>query len=142
MQANIKIKNNKKLQIEVLVDSRYTHTEINKKLVKDRRIQTRLINFSFGIYNTNRTKNRDVTKVALLEVKINKHKEHIEVAVIDLNGMDMFLGHDWLVKYNPDIIWKEGKIQFTRCLELCRMKHQDIKFKTRRIQATETNNKD
>jgi len=94
MQANIKTKNSKKLWIEALVDSRCTHTEIDEQLVKDKRIQTRPINFSFGVYNIDRTKNGDVTKVAPLEVEINKHKEHIEVVVMDLNGMDMFLGHN------------------------------------------------
>jgi len=33
-----------------------------------------------------------------LEMEINSHKEQLEVAVTDLNGMDMFLGHNWLVK--------------------------------------------
>ena len=52
--------------------------------------------------------------MAPLEVKINRHKEYIEVAVTDLNGIDMFLGHDLLVKHNPEVNWKEGKIWFTR----------------------------
>ena len=76
------------------MNSEYTHTEINKQLVKDKRIQTRLINFLFGVYNIDGTKNRDITEVVLLEVKINKHKEHIEAPVIDLNETDMFLEHD------------------------------------------------
>jgi len=58
-----------------------------------------------------------------LEVEINRHKEYIEVAVMDLNRMDMFLGHDWLVKYNPEVNWKEDKIQFTRCPKLYRIKY-------------------
>ena len=139
---NITTKNNKKLQIKALVNSSCTHTGIDKQLVKNKKIQTKLINFSFEVYNTNGTKNGDVTKVMLLEIKINGHKEYIKVAVIDLNSTDIFLGHDWLVKHNPEVNWKEGKIQFTRCPGSCRMKHQDIKFKTRRIQATETNDKD
>jgi len=81
-------------------------------------MQTRLINLSFRAYNIDGTKNRDITKVAPLEIEINRYKEHIEVAVTDLNGMDIFLGHNWLIKY------------------------QDIKFKTRRIQVTETSDKD
>jgi len=79
--------------------------------------------------------------VVPLEVKINRHKEHIEVAVIDLNEIDIFLGHNWLIKHNSEVNWKEGKIQFPRCSGLCKIKHQDIKFKTRRIQAMETNDK-
>ena len=62
--------------------------------------------------------------------------------VIDLNSTDMFLGYDWLVKHNPEVNWKDRKIQFTRCPGYCRMKHQDIEFKTRRTQAMENIDKD
>jgi len=85
------------------VDSGCTHLEIDKQLVKDKRIQTKPINFSFKVFNTDRTKNGEVTRIAPLEIKINGHKEQLEVAVINLNGMDMFLGHDWLVKHNPEV---------------------------------------
>jgi len=51
---------------------------------------------------------------------------------MDLNRMDMFLGHDWLVKYNPEVNWKKRMIKFTRCPEGCTIKHQDIRFKTKR----------
>jgi len=33
-------------------------------------------------------------------------------------------------------------IPFTRCPESCKMKYQDIKFKTRKIQATECKEQD
>jgi len=44
-----------------------------------------------------------VTKIAHLEIEINRHKETLEAVVTDLNGMDMFLGYDWLVKHNPEV---------------------------------------
>ena len=100
MQADIKTKNRKKLKIETLVDSGYTHTEIDEQLVKNKRIQTRLINFSFRVYNADETKNGDVIKVASLEVEINRYKEYIKVAVMDLNRINMFLEHNRLVKHN------------------------------------------
>ena len=90
------------------------------------------INFSFKVYNANGTKNREVTRIAWLEVEINRHKEHLKAAVTNLNGTDIFLGHDWLVKHNPEVNWKDSKIRFTRCPGLYRMKHQDIKFKIQR----------
>jgi len=40
-------------------------------------------------------------------VKINGHKEQIDIAVIDLNGTDMFLGYDWLVKHNQEVDWSK-----------------------------------
>jgi len=95
VQANVKTKNNKKLEVKALVDSRYTHIGIDKQLVKDKRIQTRPINFSFEVFNADGTKNGEVTKVALLEVEINGYKETLEVAVTDLNGTDYYKTRVW-----------------------------------------------
>jgi len=103
VQADVKTRNSKKLKVKALVDSGCTHTGIDEQLVKDKRIQTRPINFSFEVFNVDGTKNREVTKVAPLEVVINGHKEQLEAAVIDLNGTDIFLGHDWLIKHNPEV---------------------------------------
>ena len=76
---------------------------IDEQLVKDRRIQIKPINFSFEVFNTDRTKNGEVTKVASLEIEINRLKETLEAVVTDLNGTNMFLGHNWLVKHNPEV---------------------------------------
>ena len=126
MQATVKMRNSKNLKVKVLVGSGYTHTGINEQLVKDKRIQTKKIDFSFEVFNTDGTKNGEVTKVAPLEVEINGHKETLEAAVTDLGGMDMFLGHDWLVKHNPEVNWKSRTIKFTRCPGNCTMTHKDI----------------
>jgi len=137
MQVNIKTKNSKKLKVKALVNSGYTHMGIDKQLVKDRRIQTKLINFSFEVFNTDRTKNGEVTKVTPLEIEINGHKETLEAAVTDLNKTDMFLGYDWLVKHNPEVNWKNSTIKFTRYPGSCTIKHKNIRFKTRRTKAME-----
>ena len=115
MQADIKTKNSKKLKVKALVDFRCTHIGIDKQLVKDKRIQTKPINFSFEVFNIDGTKNGEVTRVAPLEIEINGHKEQLEAAVMDLDGTDMFLGHDWLVKHNLEVNWKNSTIKFTRC---------------------------
>ena len=103
MQAQVKTKNSKSLKVKALVDSRYTHTGIDEQLVKDKNIQTKKINFSFKVFNADGIKNREVTKVAPLEVEINGYKETLEAAVTDLEGTDIFLGHDWLVKHNLEV---------------------------------------
>ena len=66
----------------------------------------------------------------------------MEAAVIDLNRIDMFLGHDWLVKHNPEVNWKNSTIRFIKCPGSYTMKHKDIRFKTRRTKATETMEQD
>ena len=126
MQANVKTKNGRKLEVKALVDSGYTHTGIDEQLVKDKRIQTKSIDFLFEVFNTDGTKNGEVTKVVPLEIKINGHKETLKAAVTDLDGTDMFLGHDWLVKHNPEVNWRNGTIKFTRCPGNCTVTHKDI----------------
>ena len=138
MQANIKIKNRKNLKVKALVNLGCTHISINEQLVKNKRIQIKPINFSFEVFNANKTKNGEMTRVALLEIKINEHKKQLDAAVTDLNRTDMFLGHDWLVKHNPEVNWKNGTIQFTKCPGSCKIKYQDIEFKARRIQTPGT----
>ena len=118
------------------MDSGCTHTGIDEQLVKDKKIQTKKIDFSFEVFNTNETKNGEVTKVVPLEVEINRHKETLEAAVTDLDGTDIFLGYDWLVKHNPEVNWKNGIIKFTRCPGNYTMTHKDIRFSTRRTKKT------
>ena len=103
MQTNIKTKNRKELQLQALVDSCCIHTGINKQLVKEERIKIEPMDRSFKVFNTDRTKNGEVTQFAPLKVEINRYKEQINVAVIDLNDMDIFLGYDWLVKHNLEV---------------------------------------
>ena len=116
------------------------HTGINEQLVKDKRIPTKLIDFSFKVFNANRTKNGEVTKVVSLEIEINRHKKTLEVAVTDLDRTNMFLGHDWLVKHNLEVNWKNRTIKFMRCPGNCMIKHEDIRFKTKRTKEMETKN--
>ena len=136
------MKKGKNLKVKTLVDSGCTYTGIDKQLVKHKRIQTKLINFSFKVFNADRTKNGEITRVVPLEIKINIYKEQLEATVTDINSTDMFLEHDWLVKHNSEVNWKNRTIQFTRCPGSCKMKHQDIEFKIRKTQATENKEQD
>ena len=120
------MKNRKKLDLKALVDSGCTHTGIDEQLVKNKKIPTKHTDFSFKVFNTDGINNGEVTKMVSLEIEIDGHTEQLEVAVTNLNGTDMFLGHDWLVKHNPEVNWKNGTIQFTRYSEHCTMKHEDI----------------
>ena len=87
-------------------------------------------------------KNGKVTRFTLLELEINKHTEQINIVVTDLNSTDMFLGYDWLIKYNPEVNWNIGTIQFTRCLRECRIQHQNIFFISKIQKLQPMDNKD
>jgi len=77
-----------------LVDKGCTYTEIDKQLVKEGKIKTEPMNQLFEVFNANRTKNREVTQYVPLEVEINRHKEQINTAVIDLNSTDVFIEYN------------------------------------------------
>jgi len=78
----MKTSNEKKLQLKILVNSEYTHTRINKQLVKEKWIKMKPIDRSFEIFNIDETKNGEVTKFALLKLEINRHIEKIYTAVM------------------------------------------------------------
>ena len=133
----------KRLQFKALVNLKYIHTRINKQLVKEEWIKTELMDKLFKVFNTNGTKNREVTRFIPLELKINRHMEKINIMVIDLNSIDIFLEYSWLVKHNLEVSWNKGTIQSIRYPREYRIKHQDILFtsKTRRLQPTKYTDK-
>ena len=61
------------------------------------------MNRSFKVFNTDKTKNREITQYILIEVKINRYKKQTNAVVTDLNSIDIFLGYNWLVKHNPEV---------------------------------------
>ena len=67
-----------------------------------------------------------------LEVEINEHKEQINAVVTNLNSINIFLEHDWLVKHNLEVNRNMRTIWFMRCSKTCRTQHQDIISRTRR----------
>jgi len=64
---------------------------------------SKLCNSDIKVFNANGTKNGEVTRFVLLELKINRHMEKINVAVTNLNGIKIFLEYNWLVKHNPEV---------------------------------------
>jgi len=91
------MKNSKNLKVKALVDSRCTHTGIDEQLVKDKRIQTKSIDFSFEVFNADGTKNGEVTKVVPLEIEINRHKETVMIDALRIPQgycMDKGQGYD------------------------------------------------
>ena len=95
----------------------------------------KLADILFKIFNADGTKNREVIRFVPLKVEINRYREQIDIAVTDLNNIDIFLGYNWLVKHNPEVNQNKGTIQFTKCSKSYRTSYQNITFKTRRAQC-------
>jgi len=70
VQTNIKTKTEKELRLQALVNSGYTHTRIDKQLVKEEKIKMKPMDRSFEVFNADGTKNGEVTQFALLKVDV------------------------------------------------------------------------
>ena len=62
MQAKIKTKNGKELQLQALVDSRYTYMGIDEQLVKEEKIKTKLADILFEIFNADNAHGTKIEK--------------------------------------------------------------------------------
>ena len=60
-----------------------------------------------------------ITDYLETEMIIRNHREKIRFTVTNLASSNIFLGHDWLERHNPDIDWKAGQITFNQCPEHC-----------------------
>lgn len=121
--------------VNTLIDSGCTHTCISKKLVEREQIPTQKIAKPIVVYNADGTTNKDghITDSVQIEIEMNGHKEQVEATVVQLEDRaDIFMGHDWLIKHNPEIDWDNGIVKFTRCPEDCNMEHQNITFSKNR----------
>ena len=65
-----------------------------------------------------------------LVVRYQDHTERATFYVTTLGGVELILGHPWLVKHNPEIDWKLGKVALTRCPKSCRMQQRQNIFTT------------
>ncbi|OCB85965.1 hypothetical protein A7U60_g7100 [Sanghuangporus baumii] len=54
-----------------------------------------------------------IKEYIMVRMFFGKHEEEIQLAVMSLASSNIFLGHDWLQKHNPEIDWKIGSVKFT-----------------------------
>jgi len=130
VHSTIKTKDRRKLKVKALINSGYTNTTIARKTVEEKGISTKPLPRPFNVYNSNGSRNREKTirEFISLEINLNGHIKQIDTVVSEIKEMDLFLGHDWLVEHNPEVDWKEGVIQFTRCPGHCKTEHKSIWF--------------
>jgi len=124
----IRTKDGRKLKVKALIDFRCTNTTITRKTIKEKGISTKSLPKPFDVYNSDRSRNGEkiIKEFVPLEINSNGYIEQINAMVSEIKEIDLFLEHNWLVEHNPEVDWKEGIIQFTRCLGYCKTEHKSI----------------
>ena len=107
--------------LKALVDSGSTGSCIDRTLVAEHGFPTSKVQVPIPVRNADGTPNKAGSITAFDEVRlvIGEHSELVKLAVTDLGGHGLFLGHDWLKKHNPTIDWSLDTIVFDRCPHSC-----------------------
>jgi len=59
-------------------------------------------------------------EVTRINMTIGDHQELIQLLVTNLGNHDLFLGYDWLQKYNSSINWRDSSISLQNYQQWCR----------------------
>jgi len=107
--------------MKALLNSRATGMFMSKILAQKREYRLIKLDQLLQVRNVHSTGNSG--GAITHEVEVNMfYKEHIErvrMNVCELRKIDVILGMLWLAAHNPEIDWKKGEVQMTRCPLLC-----------------------
>ena len=111
----------RKQGIRALVDCGATGLFIDREYVKSNRLPTKKLSRVIPVFNVDGTPNEAgcISEVVELIIRYEKHSERALFAVTGLGRQNLILGITWLREHNPEIDWRTGKVEMTRCLPRC-----------------------
>jgi predicted aspartyl protease len=110
-----------KYGVRALVDSGATGLFIDREYVKSNQIPTTKLLVAIPVYNVDGSANQDgaISEVAELLLRYNGHSERALFCVTGLGKQNLILGHTWLKDHNPEVDWRTGKVEMSRCSPRC-----------------------
>jgi predicted aspartyl protease len=111
----------RKQGIRALVDCGATGLFIDREYVKSNRLPTRKLSQPIPVFNVDGTANEagSISEVVELIIQYDGHSERALFSVTSLERQNIILGITWLREHNPEIDWRTGKVEMTRCLPRC-----------------------
>jgi hypothetical protein len=111
----------KVLRMDALLDSGCTGSCIDTEFVRKNEIPTKKVPLAIPVYNADGSLNEGGPITEFVEVRmiIQDHTERIHLAVANLGKTELFIGHEWLKKHNPNIDWRTSTLMFERCPSEC-----------------------
>jgi len=106
---------------EALLDSGTTGLVISEEFVRKYRFKRTKLERPIYVRNVDGTLNymEPIKDTVEVEIFFKGHKERTLIDVIGGQKWSVILGMPWLACHNPEIDWKTGEIQITRCLDKC-----------------------
>ena len=102
------------LDVITLLDSGCTGITIDERFAKEKGLKTYKLPVPIPVYNVDGSINSagSIREFAIVKMRIGDHSKQITMAMSNLSTHPIFLGYDWLKKYNPQINWKAKTLQF------------------------------
>jgi predicted aspartyl protease len=113
--------NQRKYGVRALVDSGATGLFIDWEYIKSNQILMMKLPQSIPVFNVDGTANTEgsISEVAELLLRYNGHSERALFCVTGLGRQNLILGHTWLKDHNPEVDWRTGKVEMSRCSPRC-----------------------
>jgi len=106
---------------ETLLDSGATGLVMSEEFARKHKFRRTKLERPVYVRNVDGTLNYVGPIVDTVEVEIffKEHKERMSIDVIGGQKWSVILGMPWLACHNPEIDWKTGEVQMTRCPDEC-----------------------
>ena len=106
---------------KALLDSGASNLFADEEWVHIQGLPTRKLKHPVPVYNIDGTRNEagSVREAVDLFTDYEGHTEMATFYVTALGGVALIVGHPWLSRHNPEIDWRKGKVDLTRCPPEC-----------------------
>ena len=111
-----------------LLDSGAYSCFMHYRFVQDHKLAMRPLKRQVRVFNADATENKKglITHYARCQVRIGNHTSWQSFLIAEIGHHDIIIGMSFLREHNPEIDWKEQKINFTRCPTECAPNYLDI----------------
>ena len=111
----------KGIMVEELLDGKAMGLVISSEFARKQRFKLKKIERLIYVRNVDGTFNKKGPIEHTVEVNIyyQRHRERMEIDVIEGQKWNVILGIPWLAHHNPEINWRTGEVKIMRCPEKC-----------------------
>ena len=104
-----------------LVDSGAFSCFVHSDFVRKHNLKTTKLRKAVRVFNADATQNKfgEITDFVLCNITIGHHHSQQPFLVTNIGCQHAILGMSFLQRHNPEINWKEGTLEFTRCPAPC-----------------------
>ena len=118
-----------KVQPLALLDSGAYLCFMHHRFAQEHNLATRPLQRQVRVFNADATENRKglITHYTRCQVTIGNHTSWQSFLVAEIGHHDIIVGMSFLREHNPEIDWKLGLMEFTRCPDTCKNHQQKLR---------------